>query len=88
MTEQTEQPREIATINNKHYFKDSMSEDAQVAFEQAIEMNQKIAAKETEIRDLKYARQFLINFVEDKSSEFKEYIPEEEDSREDSKDGE
>ena len=71
-----EQSREVITINNKHYFKDSMSEDAQAAFEQALEMNQKIAAKEIEIRDLKYARQFLINFVEDKSSEFEEYIPE------------
>lgn len=81
-TEQTqEQSREIATINGKHYFKDSMSDELVEAFNQAIQINDKIRIKEMEIRDLKYARQYLIDFIDDNKDSMQEYvIPEQKDS--------
>jgi len=76
-TPETQVPanQEIASINGKHYYKSSMSEELVVAFEQAVQMDQKIEMKKVEVRDLTYARQFLINIVEDGADTMDEYIP-------------
>lgn len=83
--ETTQEAQEIASINGKHYFKSSMSEELQMAFDQAIGINQKIAMKEEEIRDLKYARQYLIDFINDRKDEMIEYIPPAQEDTENSK---
>jgi len=67
--------QEIASINGKHYYKSSMSEELIAAFEQAIKMDEKIQIKQIEARDLTYARQFLINIVEEGADTMEEYIP-------------
>jgi len=76
------QSQEIATIGEKHYFKDSMSEELVAAFNQALQINEKIAAKELDIRDLKYARQYLIEFIESKKDTMKEFIPADSEDKE------
>ena len=73
--EQVQPTREIASINGKHYFKDSMSKDVLMAFEQALELNDKILEAEKTVRDLKYARQYLIEYIEKKADSLEEYIP-------------
>jgi len=72
---QPETQKEIATINGRHFYKDSMSEELVAAFNQALEINEKIFIKENDIRDLKYARQFIINFINSKADEMTEYFP-------------
>ena len=52
-----------------------MSEELIAAFEQAIKMDEKIQIKQIEARDLTYARQFLINIVEEGADTMEEYIP-------------
>jgi len=76
-TPETQVPanQEIASINGKHYYKSSMSKELIAAFEQAVQMDQKIEMKKVEVRDLTYARQFLINIVEDGSDTMEEYVP-------------
>ena len=73
MAEQTEQ--RIININDKQYLFDSLDEESQGAFTQAIEINQKIEGKKIEIRDLTYARQYLVGFLEGKVSDFTEVTP-------------
>ena len=67
---------EIATINGKHYFKSSMSDEQIGAFDQAIEISGKIEKLKIGIRDAQYGRQYLINFIESGAESMKEYIPE------------
>jgi len=74
---------EIATINGKHYFKHSMSTEQVGAFDQAIEISNKIEAFKIDIRDAQYARQYLINFIESEAGTMEEYIPEPEVNSED-----
>ena len=80
--EAQEASREIATINGKHYYKDSMSDELVEAFNQAIQINNKIAVKELEIRDLKYARQYLIDFIDNNKDDMEEFIPPKEEVEE------
>jgi len=84
--EQVPANSEIATINGKHYFKHSMSEEQIGAFDQAIEISGKIEKLKIGIRDAQYGRQYLINFIESGADTMKEYIPEPEVNGEDGED--
>ena len=76
MSEQTTEQR-IININDKQYLFDSLDEESQGAFTQAIEINRKIDGKQVEIRDLTYGRQYLVGFLEGKVDGFTEVTPDE-----------
>ena len=77
MSTEVEKNNRIITINGKTYDFDSLNEESQGAFTQALEINQKIEAKKVEIRDLTYGRQYLVDFLEKKADEFTEVTPKE-----------
>jgi len=68
--------QEIATINGKHYFKDSMSKEQVEAFNQAIQIHEQIESEKITIRNLQYAQQFIVDILDKEKDTMKEYIPE------------
>lgn len=66
----------VISLNNKQYLYSSLSEEQQSAFEQAMQVNAKIEVKRVEIRDLTYARQYLIDFLEKDADSFTDVTPE------------
>ena len=75
-TPETQSEQEIASINGKHYYKSSMTEEQIAAFEQAISINQKINGLKIDIRNLQYGAQFLTDLIEKDIDTMEEYIPE------------
>lgn len=78
MSEQTQpeidpnEEQRIANINDKQYLYDSLDKESQGAFQQALEIGNKIEAKKVEIRDLNYAREYLVNFLSHREEGFTE----------------
>lgn len=77
-TSEVENPlsEELISINGRHFHKNTLNEEQLAAFEQAVELSAKIEDKKIEARDLTYARQYLINFIEEGIEGFTEFIPE------------
>ena len=77
-TETTETPElseELITINDRHFHKNTLNDEQIAAFEQAVAISNKIEVKREEARDLSYARQYLIGFIEEGIEGYTEYFP-------------
>jgi len=55
--------RQTIIISDVEYYLDSLGEEQQKAFAQAMEIQQSIKVKQVEIRNMNYAHQYLHDFI-------------------------
>jgi len=73
--ETTPQDRKTITIDGNEYFVDSFSDEAKMALEQIQQINIEIELEKVKIRNLEYARQYLVDYLSQQKDNF-EAVPE------------
>ena len=78
---QPQQERKTVTIDGKDYFIDSFPDEAKMALEQIQQITVEIELEKIKIRNLEYAKQYLVDYLSSKKDEF-EAVPESKDETE------
>ena len=71
-TQQAQQERVTVTLNGKNYYVDSFPDEQKVALAQIEQIVVDIEAKKVDIRNLEYAKQFLVDFLAKNADKFEE----------------
>ena len=64
--------RQIITLNGKDYFVDSFPEEQKVALVQIEQIQLDVEKKKVDIRNLEYAKQFLVDYLAKNADKFEE----------------